>query len=117
MRSSWMATLVLALSAHGQALALRAIGDSPQPRSAAAVAPPAAPQTASGVITALQAGDPRGLWVDIDGRRWLLLNGRTSVLRDGRLADARSLAVGQTVHYTPATTTPGETALGVIHVP
>ena len=106
----------MVLSVPGPALALRVLGDSPRPRPAAAEAP-AEPQTVSGVVTALRADGARGLRVDIDGRQWLLLNGRTTVLRDGRLADPRSLAVGQAVRYAPASRTPGETALGVIHVP
>lgn len=114
----WPAACALALLAHGPAEAIRNLGEVPPPRGAAAVAPQLPePPTASGVITGVRTDDPRGMRVEIGGRWWLVLNGRTGVLRNGRLVDAAALAVGQAVRYQLATAVPGETALGVVHVP
>lgn len=113
-----LAALSLALLAHAPARAMRAAGDLPRAPAPVVVTPPPAPPTGSGVIAAVRASsDPRGVRVQIDGRWWLVLDGRTSVLRDGRLVGAEALAVGQAVRFTLATATPGETALGIVHVP
>ena len=89
----------------------------PMPQPVAASRLPAPPPVASGVVARIRSTDPRGSELEIDGRWWLLLPGRTAMMRDGRPVDARALAVGQTVRYAPATATPGETALGILHVP
>ncbi len=100
----------------GRAAAVRPVGDLPVPAARTAVDPPR-PQAAGGVVTGVRATHPRGTEIEIDGRWWLVLRGRTSVLRDGRLLDERALAPGQAVRYAPATLTPGETALGFVQVP
>ncbi len=98
------------------AAAIRPVGDLPV-MSRPAVDLPAAPQTMSGVVTQIRSTDPRGTEIEIGGRWWLVLGGRTALMRDGRPVDVRALAVGQTVRYAAATTTPGEKALGIVHVP
>lgn len=110
--------LGLALAAaHGTAVAIRTVGDLPEPQPTAASRLPAAPPVASGVVARIRSTDPRGSEVEIDGRWWLVLPGRTALMRDGRPVDMRTLAVGQTVRYAPATATLGEKALGIVHVP
>ena len=110
--------LALALAAvHGTTMAIRIAGAVPDPQPIAASRLPAPPPVASGVVSGIRSTDPRGTEVEIDGRWWLLLPSRTAMMRDGRPVDARTLAVGQTVRYVPATSTPGEKALGTVHVP
>jgi hypothetical protein len=111
------ALTLLALLGPGPAAATRLLGDVAQrPAAARARALPVV-QMYSGIVTAVRASDPRGVQLEIDGRWWLVLRGRTSVLRDGRLVDVQALAAGQTVRYAPASTMRGESALGVVHVP
>ena len=110
--------LGLALAAaQGPAVAIRIAGAVPDAQPVAASRLPAPPSVTSGVVARIRSTDPRGSEVEIDGRWWLVLPGRTATMRDGRPVDARVLAVGQTVRYAPATATPGEKALGIVHVP
>lgn len=115
---SWRAALALftLLAAHGAAEATRMVGDLPV-RPAPVASQPAEPQPASGVVGAVRTV-ARGIEIEIGGRWWLVLGSRTAVLRDGRPVNAQqALAAGQTVRYLPASAAPGETALGVLHVP
>ena len=105
--------------AQGGGYAMYAAGVLPEarrnePMPAADPAPP----TQRGVITAIRA-DARQIGTQLEiGSRWLLvLTGRTVVRRDGLPVGADALRVGQTIGFTMATTTPGETALGVVYAP
>jgi hypothetical protein len=77
---------------------------------------PAATDMATGVIDGMRVVHPRGPEVQIAGRWWLVLPGRTQVLRNGVLVDEKALTAGQRVRFLPASKTPGETALGIVHV-
>lgn len=110
------AVMLTVLLGPGVAGATRLVGDIAWLPAARASGVPVAP-TYSGVVTAVRSTHPRGIEIEIDGRWWLVLHGRTSVLHDRQLVDERALVVGQAVRYVPATTMRGETALGVVHVP
>ena len=107
----------LVLAGPPPALAMRDVGDLPvrQARSASDTGGPATSDPRTGVVTAVRAvSSPRGVEIEIDGRWWLVLRGRTSVLRDGRLLDESALAAGQAVRYAPASAQRGERALDFV---
>lgn len=85
---------------------------------ARAAAPPQAnvvqPALQSGAVSAVRAD---GTQVEIDGKWYVLKQGRSMVLRGGLPVGAGALAKGQKLSFRLASTTPGETALGVVHVP
>jgi len=84
------------------------------PRVGAAASAPAAPALRQGVVTAVRAD---GQKIEIDGK-WLVAKaGRTQVLQKGLPVAASTLVKGQSVRYSLASETPGETALGVVYVP
>ena len=74
----------------------------------------AAPALRSGTVTQARADASR---VEVDGKWYVLKPGRSLVLRDGHPVGASALAKGQTIRFSLASSTPGETALGVVHVP
>ena len=76
------------------------------------------PEMQSGTITGVRS-DARqiGTQIEVAGKWLLVMSGRTVVLRKGVLVGADTLRVGQTVKFSMATLTPGETALGVVDVP
>ena len=78
----------------------------------------AVPEMQSGTITGVRS-DARqiGTQIEVAGKWLLVMSGRTVVLRKGVLVGADTLRVGQTVKFSMATLTPGETALGVVDVP
>ena len=80
--------------------------------------PVAVPEMQSGTITGVRS-DARqfGTQIELAGRWLLVLNGRTVVLRKGVQVGADTLRVGQTVKFSMATLTLGETALGVVDAP
>ena len=88
---------------------------STRPRPGPAVA---VPEMQSGTITGVRS-DARqlGTQIELAGRWLLVLNGRTVVLRKGVQVGADTLRVGQTVKFSMATLTPGETALGMVDAP
>jgi hypothetical protein len=86
----------------------------PATRSVAAQPVMPAPMLQSGTVTALWAD---GSQVEIGGARYLLKPGRSLLLRAGLPVGAGALAVGQKVSFSLASATPGEMALGVVHVP
>ena len=110
--------LVCLALAHGGAQAIYAAGVLPDARSGEPPPTVAAPLVQRGVITGLRP-DARqiGTQVEIGGRWLLVLTGRTVVRRAGLPVGADALQVGQTVGFSMATTTPGETALGVVYAP
>lgn len=107
--------LALALPG-GAALADRVAGLAgiPPARAAAPAAAASAPALLSGSVSAVQADGAR---VQIDGKWYVLKPGRSLVLRKGLPVGTDALAKGQQVKFSLATATPGETALGVVHVP
>lgn len=120
MKSMVVAALAaLALAGPPPAVAVREAGDLPvrQARSASNASRPAAPEPRSGVVSAVRAVASRGTEIEIDGRRWLVLRGRTAVLRGDRLLDESALAAGMAVRYVPASSVPGEQALDFVQVP
>ena len=104
--------------AHGGAHAIYSAGVLPDSRPDRP--PPAveAPVVQRGAISAMRP-DARqiGTQIEIAGRWLLVLNGRTAVRQGGLPVGVDALRVGQTVGFSMATTTPGETALGVVYVP
>ena len=110
--------LICLALAHGGAQAIYAAGVLPDARSDGPPPTVVAPVMQRGVITALRP-DARqiGTQVEIGGRWLLVLTGRTVVRRAGLPAGVDALQVGQTVGFSMATTTPGETALGVVYAP
>ena len=104
--------------AHAGAHAIYAGGVLPDARVGRP--PPAvmAPVVQRGAITAIRA-DARqiGTQVEIGGRWLLVLTGRTVVRQGGLPVGVDALRVGQTVGFSMATATPGETAMGVVYVP
>ena len=78
----------------------------------------AVPEMQSGTITGVRS-DARqiGTQIEVAGKWLLVMSGRTVVLRKGVLVGADTLRVGQTVKFSMATLTPGETALGVVDAP
>ena len=74
----------------------------------------AAPALLSGVVSGVR---PDGSQVEIDGKWYVLKPGRSLLLRNGLPVDASVLAKGQKLKYSLASATPGEMALGVVHVP
>lgn len=113
-----LALAVVSLALHGAARAFAVTGllpPSTPPRITGSTV--AVPETRSGVITAVRADPARGTWIEIGGRALLVRAGRTVVLRNGLPVDVGTLRAGQTVKYSMATTTPGETALGVVDAP
>ena len=104
--------------AHGGAQAVYAAGvlpGSPPDRPPPAVV---APVVQRGAITAIRP-DARqmGTQLEIGGRWLLVLTDRTVIKRDGLPVGVDALRVGQTVGFSMVTTTPGETALGVVYAP
>ena len=80
------------------------------PAQSAAVAP----ALLSGVVSGVR---PDGSQVEIDGKWYVLKQGRSLLLHNGLPVDASVLAKGQKLKYSLASATPGEMALGVVHVP
>ncbi len=111
-----MALAAVVLGAGGTAWADRVAGIASIPLAKAAAPPPAAVAVPlqTGTLSALR-GD--GAQIEIDGKWWLIKPGRTQLLRNGLPVDASALAKGQKLAFTAASATPGETALGVVHVP
>ena len=104
--------------AHGGADAIYAAGALPSARPGGPPPAVVAPVVQRGVITAIRP-DARqiGTQIEIGGRWLLVLTGRTGVRQGGLPVGVDALQVGQTVGFTMATTTPGETALGVVYAP
>ena len=103
---------------HGAAQAVIPEGVLPPSTRQRPGLPVAVPDMQSGTITGVRS-DARqiGTQIELAGRWLLVMNGRTVVLRKGVLVGADTLRVGQTVKFSMATLTPGETALGVVDVP
>ena len=110
--------LVCLALAHGGVQAIYVAGALPDARSGEPPPTVVAPPVQRGVITALRP-DARqiGTQVEIGGRWLLVLTGRTVVRRAGLLVGIDALQVGQTVGFSMATATAGETAMGAIYVP
>ena len=110
--------LICLALAHGGAQAIYAAGALPDARSGEPPPAVVAPVVQRGVITAIRP-DARqiGTQVEIGGRWLLVLTGRTVVRRAGLPIGADALQVGQTVGFSMATATPGETALGAVYAP
>ena len=104
--------------AHGGAHAIYAAGALPDSRPDGPPPAVVAPVVQRGAITAIRP-DARqiGMQIEIGGRWLLILTGRTVVRRDGLPVGIDALRVGQTIGFSMATTTPGETALGVVYAP
>ncbi len=112
-----MALAAAALGAGGAAWADRVAGIASIPPAKAAAPPSpavAAVPLQMGTLSALRSD---GAQIEIDGKWWLVKPGRTQLLRNGLPVDASALAKGQKLAFTAASATPGETALGVVHVP
>ena len=109
--ASWVATL-----ACGTALADRVAGIAgiAPARATAAVTAASVPALRTGTISSLRAD---GTQVEIDGKWYVLKAGRSLLLRKGLPVGADVLAKGQQIKFSLASTTPGEMALGVVHVP
>ena len=117
-RLAWglIAAALAAASLPGAAQAFRDAGVT---RIGPPLQPDPAPSVADmtvGVIDGVRTVHPRGPEVQIGGRWWLVLPGRTQVLRNGVLVGEGALAAGQRVRFLPASKTPGEMALGIVHV-
>lgn len=104
--------------AHSAAQAFYSIGVLPNSRPDRPAPAVVAPVMQQGVITAIRP-DARqiGTQLEIGGKWLLVLTGRTVVRREGLPVGLDALRVGQTISYSMATTTPGETALGVVYAP
>ncbi len=98
------------------AVADRVTGLAGIPPARAAVTQPAAaaPALRSGTVSGVRA---EGSQIEIDGTWYLLKPGRSLLLHDGLPVGASMLAKGQKLRFSLASATPGETALGVVHVP
>lgn len=105
---------VAALLTSGAACADRIAGIAGIAPAAVSTTRPAdaAQALRSGVVTAV--GPTK---VEIDGKWYRIAAGRTLLLRKGLPVPASALAKGQKLSFSLASTTPGEQALGVIHVP
>ena len=104
--------------AHAGAHAVYPAGALPDSRPDGPPAVVVAPVVQRGAITAIRP-DARqiGTQIEIGGRWLLVLTGRTAVRRAGLPVGVDALQVGQTVGFSMATATPGETALGVVYAP
>ena len=103
---------------HGAVQAMIPAGELP-PSTRPQLGPPVAvPEMRAATITAIRS-DARqfGTQLEIGGKWLLVLNGRTAVLRRGLPAGVDALRIGQTVKFSMASLTPGETALGVVDAP
>lgn len=110
-----MALAVAGLWAGSAAWADRVVGIASIPPAKAVAAPAvAAVPLQTGTISGVR-GD--GAQIEIDGKWFIVKPGRTQLLRKGLPVDAGTLATGQKLSYTLASATPGEKALGVVHVP
>lgn len=113
LRFVWMGSF--ALVAGAPALADRVVGIAglaPARAASAAVAPQ--PPLRAGTVSGLRAD---GSQVQIDGTWYRLKPGRSLLLRDGRPVGTDALVAGQKLKFSLASATPGESALGVVHVP
>ena len=110
--------LVCLALAHGGAQAIYVAGVLPDSRPDGPPPAVVAPVVQRGVITAIRP-DARliGTQVEIGGRWLLVLTGRTVVRRAGLPVGVDALQVGQTIGFSMATETAGETALGTVYVP
>jgi hypothetical protein len=115
------ATLLAAgLLCGGAARADRVVGiagiSAPRPATvqASASSPAAAAALRSGVVSGLSVD---GTQIEIDGKWYRLKPGRSLLLRNGLPVDTGVLAKGQKLRFSLASQTPGEQALGVVHVP
>lgn len=113
--------IVIAVSAVGLsfgsvARADRVVGIASIPPAKGAAASPAlpAPPLQTGTVSAVRSDGAR---VEIDGKWYVVKPGRTLLLRNGLPSGAGALVAGQRVKFSLASATPGETALGVVHVP
>lgn len=111
-----MALAVAGLSFGSVARADRVVGIASIPPAKGAAASPAVAAVAlrTGTVSALRSD---GAQIEIDGKWFVVKPGRTLLLRNGLPAAASALAKGQKLSFTLASATPGETALGVVHVP
>ena len=105
-----------ALFGSGIALADRVAGLAGIPPARATAPQPAAsaPALQSGTVSELRAD---GSQIEIDGKWYVLKPGRSLLLRSGLPVDPSVLAKGQKLRFSLASATPGELALGVVHVP
>lgn len=115
------ARIVFAVSASllacGVAVADRVAGLAgipPANKVGATQAATVTPALLSGVVSEVR---PDGTQVQIGGQWFILKRGRSLLLRGGLPVDASVLAKGQQLKYSLASATPGEMALGVVHVP
>ena len=111
-----IAVSVVGLSFGSLARADRVVGIASIPPAKSGVAAPtaAAPPLQTGTVSALRAD---GAQVEIDGKWYVVKPGRTLLLRNGLPSGGGALVAGQRVKFSLASATPGETALGVVHVP
>ena len=116
MRTRIVFAVSAGLLACNAALADRVAGLAGIPPARAAASKPVAvaPALLTGVVSGLR---PDGSQVEIDGKWYVLKPGRSLLLRNGLPVDASVLAKGQKLKYSLASATPGEMALGVVHVP
>ncbi|MDH3209372.1 MAG: hypothetical protein OEM00_08645 [Burkholderiaceae bacterium] len=90
------------------------IAGTPPPKASQAYKTSPAKNILSGSVTDIDAS---GSQVQIDGRWYVIKQGRTQLLRNGLPLNTGVLSKGQKVRFSMASQTAGELALGVIYVP
>jgi hypothetical protein len=116
MRFSCVIAIAAAAFGCGVARADRVTGIAgiPPAKATSSRAAASAPALRSGVVSDVRAERSQ---IEIDGK-WLIVKpGRTLVLRKGLPVGIGAVVKGQTLNYSLASATPGEQALGVVHVP
>lgn len=101
------------LVAQGPSLAALEVGTEPRPRQARPAPAPNA-KVRQGLVTAVNQGGGR---VEIGGVWYVVVTGRTQLVRAGRPVGIDALKKGQSLSFTVLEQAAGPATLGVAHVP